>query len=121
LIVIGGIIGFSGIPLSTAISMIFTLGFVIAVDDTIHFLFRFKREMTSADSVDVAIANTLKTTGQPIIITSLILSIGYLSITYSDFLDTIYHGIFISLFMIIALVSDLLLLPSLIKLIYRKE
>lgn len=121
LIMIAGIIGFIGIDLNISISIIFTIAFGIAVDDTIHFLTKFKIELNKGKSVPYALKRTFLSTGKAIIVTSFILMGGFLTLMYSSFNGTFYTGLFISLTLLFAVVSDLLLIPSLFLLLYKNK
>lgn len=115
LLLVGGILGFFSIEITGAMALIFTLGFVIAVDDTIHFLSKYKYELRINNSSELALKNTMLTTGKAIIITSLVLSVGYISIIISESRESFFHGLLISITLIIALITDLFLLPVLIR------
>ena len=115
LLIVGGVLGFFSIEITGAMALIFTLGFVIAVDDTIHFLSKYKYERAKNTSPELALKNTLMTTGKAIITTSFVLSIGYLSIIISESRESFFHGLLISITLLVALVTDLLLLPVLIR------
>jgi predicted RND superfamily exporter protein len=115
LIVAAGIIGFSGIVLDAATSIIFTIAFGIAVDDTLHFLSRFKIEKAKGLTTDEALHATLTITGKALIITTLILFAGFMLLTFSDFSGTFRVGFLVSATLIIALLADLFLLPVLIR------
>jgi len=115
LLIIGGLMGFMEIDLKVATALIFTIAFGIAVDDTIHFLARVKMELKRGKGMEVAITESMKTTGKAIIVTSFILSAGFLTFLLSDFGSTFYVGLLISLALFLALLSDLFLLPGLIN------
>jgi len=109
-----GLMGFFGIHLDSATSMIAAVGIGIVVDDTIHFLYGFGvafRE--SADHVR-AVDQALREKGRPIIFTSLILFFGFGVLSVSKFLPTAYFGMLSALLMFNALISDLFVLPSLL-------
>ncbi|SIT79503.1 efflux RND transporter permease subunit [Pontibacter indicus] len=119
LLMIGGIMGFLGINMTVSISIIFTIAFGIAVDDTIHFLGKLKVELRKGKSLPYAIKTTFISAGKAIIITSCILVAGFLTLVLSSFDATFYVGVFVSLTLVFALVADLLLLPVLILYFYR--
>ncbi len=120
LLMIGGIIGFMGINLNVSISIIFTIAFGIAVDDTIHFLSKLKLELMKGKSLPYAVKRTFISTGKAIIITSCILVGGFLTLVFSTFDATFYVGVFISITLLFAVIADLYLLPVLILLFYRR-
>lgn len=114
LLLIGGILGFTGIGLKISTSIIFTIAFGIAVDDTIHFMSKFKIELMKGRSYLYAIKRTFISTGKAIIITSIILIAGFLTLMYSDFNGTFYTGLLVSLTLIFAVVADIFLIPVLL-------
>ena len=113
LLFIAGIMGIFGITLKISTAIIFIISFGIAVDDSIHFLTRFKHELKN-NSVRQSVKNAYSTTGKAIVITSLILVGGFSTLCFSDFLGTFYIGFLISLTLLMALIADLVLLPILL-------
>ena len=120
LLFIAGIMGIFDISLKISTAIIFIISFGIAVDDSIHFLTAFKRELEN-NSVKEAIKNAYLTTGKAIIITSIILVGGFSILCFSDFMGTFYIGLLISLTLLMALVADLVLLPILLEKYYWKS
>jgi predicted RND superfamily exporter protein len=114
LIAIGGLMGFMGIELKTATSLVFSIAFGIATDDTIHFISRFKIELDYGKSVLYAFKRTYFETGRPILITGFILIGGFMSLMTSDFQSVFYFGFLICATLIVAVVADMLLLPVLL-------
>ena len=119
LIFVAGIMGLFGIPLKLTTSVIFTVAFGIAVDDTIHFISKLKLELAKGRSKLYALKRTYLSTGKAIVVTTMILSGGFLTLVLSSFGGTFYTGLFVSLTLLFALVIDLTLLPVLIVLWYR--
>ena len=109
-----GFIGFAKIDLNMSTAIVFTIAFGIAVDDTIHFLSRYKQEISSGKSRLFAVRRTFISTGKAIIITSIILLGGFSSLMFSSFLTTFYIGLFVSLTLVLAVITDLTLLPLLL-------
>ncbi|MEL7533979.1 MAG: MMPL family transporter [Bacteroidota bacterium] len=120
LAIIAAFMGFAGIDLKLSTSIVFTIAFGIAVDDTIHFLSRFYLE-TKSQSWLFALRRAFISTGKAIVITTLILSGGFLALTFSDFLGTLFIGLLISMTLFSALLSDLIILPVLLLLFYPKH
>ena len=106
-----GYIGFAGIDLNMSTAIVFTIAFGIAVDDTIHFLSRYRQEMGHGRTNLFALRRTFISTGKAIIITSIILLGGFGSLIFSNFLSTFYIGLFVSMTLVFAVVTDLTLLP----------
>lgn len=121
LVMIGAILGFTGIGLKISTSIIFTIAFGIAVDDTIHFMSKFKIELMKGRSYLYAIKRTFISTGKAVIVTSFILVSGFLTLMYSDFNGTFYIGLLVSLTLLFAVVADLFLIPTLLLLLVDKE
>jgi predicted RND superfamily exporter protein len=116
LILAGGIIGYTGMVLDAATSIIFTIAFGIAVDDTLHFLSRFKVEKSKGLSTDEALHQTLTITGKALILTTVVLFSGFMLLAFSDFSGTFRVGFLVSVTLVLALLLDLFLLPVLIRL-----
>ena len=114
LLLIGGLLGFTGIGLKISTSIIFTIAFGIAVDDTIHFMSKFKIELMKGRSYLYAIKRTFISTGKAIVVTSIILVAGFLTLMYSDFNGTFYTGLMVSLTLLFAVIADLFLIPVLL-------
>ncbi|MFZ5554592.1 MAG: efflux RND transporter permease subunit [Bacteroidota bacterium] len=121
LIMISGLMGFTDINLKVSTSMIFTIAFGIAVDDTIHFISKLKLELASGKSLQYAIKRTYLTTGKAIYVTTIILSGGFLTLVFSGFLGTFYIGLLIGLTLIFAVLGDMILLPVLVMMFYGKK
>ncbi|WP_224995022.1 RND family transporter [Cesiribacter sp. SM1] len=121
LLMIAGIMGFLGIYLKASTSIIFTIAFGIAVDDTIHFLSKLKIELNKGRSLVYAVKHTYLFTGKAIIITSVILAGGFLTLILSSFGSTFYTGLLVSLTLIFAVIADLTLLPVLVLLFLKKK
>ena len=121
LIFAGGIMGFMGIELRPATAMTFSIALGIAVDDTIHFLSRFRSEFKLSNSHQKATSVTILTTGRAIISTTFTLAMGFIVLVFSNFKPNTEFGILSTIILIVALVSSLLLLPSLINIIKPLE
>lgn len=121
LLFLAAILGYVGIDLKVSTAIIFTIAFGIAVDDTIHFMSKFKLELNKGKSHLYALKRTYLSTGRAIILTTLIICAGFLLLLFSDFLGTFYIGLLISLTLVFALLADLVLLPALILLFYGKK
>ena len=120
LIIVAGIMGFTGIDLNLSTSIIFTIAFGIAVDDTIHLISKFKIEINKNKSLLYALKRTYFSTGKAVIVTSIILSGGFLTLILSSFGGTFYTGLLVSLTLFFALVIDLTLLPALLILFFKR-
>lgn len=114
MILVGGLMGFAGIEMKLSTSIIFSIAFGIATDDTIHLLARLKLEMDKGYSYLYAIKRTYISTGKAVVVTSLILSAGFLTLVMSDFQGTFYFGLLVSVILLVAVITELLLLPLLL-------
>lgn len=121
LVIIGGIMGFAGIELKAATSLVFSIAFGIATDDTIHFISRLKIELAYGKSLMYAFKRTYFETGRPIILTTFILLGGFMSLMTSNFQSTFYFGFLICITIVIAVLADIFLLPVLLFLIYKRK
>lgn len=103
-----------GIDLKVTSGIIFTVAFGIAVDDTIHFLSKLRVQLNQGKSLALAVKRSYLATGKAIVVTSLILCGGFLTLTTSSFLGTFHIGLLISLTLLFAVVADLTFLPWMI-------
>ena len=115
-----GFMGLVGIPINMATCMVPSIAIGIAVDDTIHFLNRYRRERKLVDSDVEATRRVMVTTGQAMILTSIVLFAGFAILLLSSFNPNIHFGALTALTMATALIGDLLLLPCLIILFGKK-
>ena len=113
LIMVAGIMGFTGIDIKSSTAVIFTIAFGIAVDDSIHYMARLRVEMKRGLTLDEALNIATRKTGKAIIVTSLILLAGFGTLLTSVFSSTVYMGLLVCLTVFGALLADLVLLPSL--------
>ncbi|MCX7678621.1 MAG: efflux RND transporter permease subunit, partial [Spirochaetes bacterium] len=112
-----GIMGWTGIALDAATSIIAAVTIGIGIDDTIHFLNTYRHFRKKGFGVDETIKKTLGIAGTAIIYTSLALIFGFSVLTVSNFIPLIYTGLLIANTMIATTIGALLLLPSAIMLI----
>jgi predicted RND superfamily exporter protein len=121
LLMVAAVMGYMGIYLKVSTSIIFTIAFGIAVDDTIHFISKFRLELGKGKSKLYALKRTYISTGKAIIVTTCILCGGFLTLLFSSFMGTFYIGLLVGLTLILAVISDLFLLPVLIILFYKRD
>lgn len=119
LLIVAGIMGVTGIPIKVSTSIIFNIAFGIAVDDTIHFLARTRTLLGTGLSLPYAVKRTFLTTGKAMIVTTLILSGGFLTLLFSDFLGTFYIGFLISLTLFVAIVAEMLYSPLIVLFFFK--
>jgi len=114
LLIIAGVMGFTNIPLKPSTVLIFGIAFGIAIDNTIHYLAKFRLDRKMGLNVKDATMLSLDETGQGIIYTSIILLLGFLVFVPSSFGGTVALGLLTSMTLFIALFSNLIVLPSLV-------
>jgi len=121
LLLAGALLGFLGIELEAGISIIFAVVFGIAVDDTIHFLSKFKLAQRKGLGIEESLHITFLETGKAICLTTLILFFGFLVLLFSIHPPSVVVGLLISVTLVSALVGDLLLIPILIRWLYPND
>ncbi len=119
LLITAGYMGITGISLKLTTSIIFTVAFGIAVDDTIHFIAKY-RQIKSTNRIYQLIA-TFRSAGSAIVTTSVIIMTGFALFLFSSFGATFYLGLFLTLALSSALLIDLTLLPILLHLSKNKS
>ena len=112
-----GIIGLLGIPLDMMTITIAAITIGIAVDNSIHYIYRFREEFQKNNNYNQTIDKCHSTVGIAILNTSITIVFGFSILFLSNFIPTIYFGIFTGIAMLLALISVLTLLPKLILLI----
>ena len=116
-----GFIGLLDIPLDMMTITIAAITIGIAVDNSIHYIYRFKYEKEKINSNRNEIANNChQSVGRAIISTSFTIIFGFSILVLSNFIPTIYFGVFTGLAMFTALFLVLTLLPNLLNLFYNK-
>lgn len=115
LLLAGALLGYIGIELEAGISIVFAVIFGIAVDDTIHFLSKFKLTRDKGYSIDESLKITFLETGKAIALTTIILFFGFLVMLFSIHPPSVAVGLLISVTLFSALISDLFTIPLLIK------
>lgn len=115
LIVTAGLMGYLGVAIKPSTILIFSIAFGIAVDDTIHFLAKYRQELiTNNWEVKKSVYNALRETGVSMFYTSIVLFFGFSVFTVSNFGGTVALGALVSATLLFAMLSNLLLLPSML-------
>jgi predicted RND superfamily exporter protein len=109
-----GIIGLLGIPLDMMTITIAAITIGIAVDNSIHYIYRFKEEFLKNKDYNQTLKICHSTVGVAILNTSITIVFGFSILVFSKFIPTIYFGVFTGIAMLLAMISVLTLLPSLI-------
>ena len=111
-----GIMGAFNIPLNTATSLISVVAIGIAVDDTIHFLFEYKKQRELGKNTSEALDRVITRKGRAILTSSFILCIGFGVMVFSRFMPIVNFGMLSAIIMVTALIGDILILPSILYL-----
>ncbi len=112
-----GIIGLAGIPLDMMTITIAAITIGIAVDNSIHYIYRFREELTKIKDYNKTLKYCHSTVGVAILNTSITIVFGFSILVLSNFIPTIYFGVFTGIAMLLAMISVLTLLPSLLLVI----
>ena len=115
LMITGGMMGLVGIPLKPSTALIFSIAFGISVDDSIHFLAKYRQELFANNFfVPVAVSKSIRETGASMIYTSIILFFGFVIFAASDFGGTVALGALTSTTLLMAMLTNLTVLPALL-------
>jgi predicted RND superfamily exporter protein len=115
LIITAGVMGFTGIPLKPSTILVFSIAFGISVDDTIHFLAKYRQELISNGwKINKAVFAALKETGISMFYTSIVLFFGFSVFLSSNFGGTQALGGLVAVTLMMAMLANLILLPSLL-------
>ncbi len=109
-----GLMGWLGIPLDVMTITIAAICIGIGVDQSIHYIHRFRSEIKQQRSARIAIEKSHASTGKAIYYTSVIIVVGFSILGLSNFIPTIYFGVFTAFAMLVALIANLTLLPLLL-------
>ncbi|CAI8378357.1 MAG: Uncharacterised protein [Cryomorphaceae bacterium] len=115
LLLTGAIMGYFGIALKPSTILVFSIAFGISVDDTIHFLAKYRQELLVNNwNIKKSVLSALNETGVSMFYTSVVLFFGFFIFVASDFGGTIALGLLVSITLLFAMLSNLLLLPALL-------
>ena len=115
LIITAGLMGFLGVPIKPSTILVFSIAFGISVDDTIHFLAKYRQELQANHwKIRKSVYAALRETGVSMFYTSIVLFFGFSVFTISSFGGTVALGALVSTTLLFAMLSNLLLLPSLL-------
>jgi predicted RND superfamily exporter protein len=115
LLVTAGIMGYVGVPIKPSTILVFSIAFGISVDDTIHFLAKYRQELQANHwRIRKSVFAALRETGVSMFYTSIVLFFGFSVFTISNFGGTVALGALVSITLLFAMLANLLLLPSLL-------
>lgn len=115
LIITAGLMGYLGVPIKPSTILVFSIAFGISVDDTIHFLAKYRQELQANNwKIRKSVFNALRETGVSMFYTSIVLFFGFSVFMISSFGGTVALGGLVSATLLFAMLSNLLLLPALL-------
>ncbi|MFD0796426.1 RND family transporter [Maribacter chungangensis] len=115
LLVTAGVMGFVGVPIKPSTILVFSIAFGISVDDTIHFLAKYRQELTASKwRIEKSVYAALRETGVSMFYTSIVLFFGFSVFVISNFGGTVALGALVSATLLFAMLANLILLPSLL-------
>jgi predicted RND superfamily exporter protein len=115
LVITAGVMGFVGVPIKPSTILVFSIAFGISVDDTIHFLAKYRQELIANKwKIKVSVYAALKETGVSMFYTSIVLFFGFSVFIISNFGGTVALGALVSATLLFAMLANLVLLPSLL-------
>lgn len=115
LIITAGLMGYLGVPIKPSTILVFSIAFGISVDDTIHFLAKYRQELKANHwKIRKSVFSALKETGVSMFYTSIVLFFGFSVFMISSFGGTVALGGLVSVTLVFAMLSNLLLLPALL-------
>ena len=120
LLITAAVMGYAGIPIKPSTILVFSIAFGISVDDTIHYLAKYRQELRHrAWDIRYSVIRSLRETGVSMIYTSIVLFFGFGIFALSNFGGTVALGVLVSMTLFIAMLSNLVLLPSLLLTLER--
>ncbi|MFB9055940.1 RND family transporter [Mariniflexile ostreae] len=115
LLITAGLMGYLGVPIKPSTILVFSIAFGISVDDTIHFLAKYRQELQANNwKIKTSVFNALRESGVSMFYTSIVLFFGFSVFIISSFGGTVALGALVSVTLLFAMLSNLLLLPSLL-------
>lgn len=115
LLITAGLMGYIGVPIKPSTILVFSIAFGISVDDTIHFLAKYRQELQASKwKIRKSVYAALRETGVSMFYTSIVLFFGFSVFTISSFGGTVALGALVSATLLFAMLANLLLLPSLL-------
>jgi predicted RND superfamily exporter protein len=116
-----GVMGWLGLTLDLFALMVGGIAIGLAVDDTIHFMHNFRRYHDHGEDVEVAVRKTLHTAGQAMLVTTLVLTLGFLGFALSSMRNLRFFGLLVGFALSIAFLADVILSPALVRVATRRR
>ncbi len=121
IVIVLGFMGWSGLQLDMFTMLVASIAIGLAVDDTIHFFYNFKRYYSQYNDVKKAVNHTLHTAGRAMLTTSVVLTIGFFIFMFASMNNLFYFGLLVGLAIVLALAADFFLAPALMTLMLHKK
>ncbi len=121
IIVMLGIVGWFNIPMSLFTMLVGNIAIGLAVDDTVHFMYNFRRYFEESGDPNFAVMETLHTTGRPMLVTSCVLSIGFFIFMFASMNNLFHFGLLTGLTIIMALAADYFIAPALMVVVHQPK
>lgn len=115
-----GFMGWAGIDLDVGTVLIAAVALGIAVDDTIHFVFRFQSRLAETREARLALEETVRHAGPPIVSSSLILAGGFSALCLAEVKSVMLFGLLMGVTMVSALIAELIVTPAVVLLVFRE-
>jgi len=119
IIVIMGVMGLFGLPLDMFTMLIGSIAIGMVVDDTVHFMHNFRRYYNETGDVTEAVRQTLHTAGRAMLVTTVVLSIGFFVLMFASMNNVFYFGMLTGITILLALLADFLLAPALMAIFIK--
>jgi len=116
-----GMMGIAGIPLTMMTLLIGAVALGLVVDDTVHFMYNFQKYYEETQDVYLSIQKTIESIGNALFFTTVILTLGFSVFIFTPLQDTQQLGLMMIFTMVVALLSDLVIVPALVVLAYGKK
>jgi predicted RND superfamily exporter protein len=115
-----GVMGFAGVALDFVTLMLFSIAIGIVVDDTVHFMYNFRRYYEASGDACEAVRQTFLGTGRALLVTSLLMTAGFSTLMFASLASLNRMGLFTALAILLALAADFLMAPALMVLIAKR-
>ena len=119
IIVIMGVMGLFGLPLDMFTMLIGSIAIGMVVDDTVHFMHNFRRYYHETGDVTEAVRQTLHTAGRAMLVTTVVLSIGFFVLMFASMNNVFYFGMLTGITILLALLADFLIAPALMAIFIK--
>jgi len=111
----------TGLPLDLFALLVGGIAIGLAVDDTIHFMHNFRRYRDHGADVDDAVRETLRTAGHAMLVTTIVLTLGFLGFSLSSMRNLRFFGLLVGFALSIAFLADVILSPALVRVATRRR